>query len=842
MAADRRVAYQLTIAAGKSLKTLADLTREAHAAAAAIAALDEAQAKANASAAALSMARPSRARPAGGATSSGAAAAADPEAAARKEAAAQLRAEARARAVADREYERQRQASIRQELGAIDGKAELERERIERLRAQLAEQGRLGEKETDLIERRLRFINEDAERQRESLSKRGVDPRQAFGATGTRQTTIGSGVLSGFFDKLFTDLDGGGAKLDGLRDAAGRADASLKTLAGALGVVSPAAGAAATAAGDLVGSLEVLLTPAGATVGAMAAVGVALGVAGAAAVAATLHLAEVGDELAALDAAGAPTLVDPEDVERAKDAAAAISALRPAFSALAGVIAGQVAPAIEDFAVSAVAAVLLIRRGLESVDLEGIFEHLAASVVKNITLPIEAALRAVALLAEAGNDLQEAVGRRRDPLVESVAEGARAAVAELEEFQRRAGRALVDIGRDTVTGYAVGLRAATAEVREEAEALVDAVRATSTKTDAGGAGGVSLSGGVETDLAEVNDAIDVAADAMERLQEILNDERTATATPFEKLTAQFEEARLELEALRVAAGPAGAALAEAAGKALDVQEARQRAALVEAGVEEANREIAARDAAARAAVEERAARPGEAVDRFGGTVGQLEQGNVVGGLGAATGVPQVKVVGEALGALARLGELGTEELRTRGEDFAEAVGEGLRILPALIIDVLPDLVVALVMAIGDALADLPAKIAEAIRAALKGESGDGNTDPRRGATRGAVAGAAAGAIALSPFIGPAAGVLLGAATGAAAGATTAAVRGAFQSRAAAESDLAGGVTLPRTGSGRGLAGEGGAVIMLRGNGVGVSRAIDLDATGAYTGRTRGVRP
>jgi hypothetical protein len=48
------------------------------------------------------------------------------------------------------------------------------------------------------------------------------------------------------------------------------------------------------------------------------------------------------------------------------------------------------------------------------------------------------------------------------------------------------------------------------------------------------------------------------------------------------------------------------------------------------------------------------------------------------------------------------------------------VSEGLKILPSLIIDVLPDLVVALAEGIADALLDLPAAIAEAIRDAIKG--------------------------------------------------------------------------------------------------------------------------
>ena len=823
MAADRRVAYQLSISAGASLKTLRDLTTEAHAAAAAIAALDEAQRKAAGSLGALGMggarARPRPAPTAGGAAPSGAPAT-DPVAQATKEAAAQLRAEARMRAQADRELERQRQAAVRQELGAIDGKAELERERVVRLRAQLEEQGRLTEKETDLLERRLRFIEEDATRQRESLSKRGVDPRAAFGATGTRQTTIGSGVLSGFFDQLLGDTGNAGAKLDGLRDAAGRADTSLKTLAGALGVVSPGAQAAATAAGDLVGSLEVLLTPAGATVGAMAAVGVALGAAGFAAVEATLHIAEVADELAKLDALGAPTLIDPDQVDGIRDAAAAVNALSPAFSALVGVLASSVAPAVEDFATSAIAAVLLIRRGLESADLEGIFDRLGASIVKTVTLPIEGALRAVAVLAEARNNLQESVGAGRDPLIERIATGARDAIAELEGFQVRAGRALVDIGRDTVTGYAVGLRAATAEVRDEAQALVDAVGAA--REDSGDAGGgpVRLSGGVETGVAEYGDAVEAAEDALQRLREIGQESRDDLLSPWEELANRFARARMELAGLATAAGPTGDALAGAAGRAIDAQEARARSALVASGVEAANREIAAQDAQARAAVEARAARPGEAVDRFGSAVGQLGQGNAVGAIGAATGIPQVQVVGAALDALAQLGQLSEEELEQRGEDFARAVAAGLEVLPSVLVEVLPELALSLAEAIGEALLSLPDAIGAAVYEAVTGQEVESRGAFREGLRVASAAGqegsAEEGAIALA----------------------VAAIRGS-RSRQAAARTLSSGVGLPGVGA-RTPERGGERALVVRGSGPGLARAIALEADAPY-GRRWGVR-
>lgn len=844
MAADRRVTYQLSIKAGQSSAVLRAVAADAEAAAAAIASLTEAQTRAAGAFAGLGRARAQAGASGGtaeGVVSRGSAAR-DPEQAAARaaEAAAAREAKAQAAAVAkaeraaaaevraaEREFEKQRAADIRNRLGAIRGNAQLEIEAIDRLEAKLAALGRLSDDTAETLIRRRAAVEADAERQAASLASRGVSPTQAFGTRGTRQTTIGSGVLSGFFDRLFSDLGEGGAKLDNLKDAAGRADSSLKNLAGALGVVSPGAGAAATAAGDLVGSLEVLLTPAGATVGVLAGVAAGLAAAGAAAVGAVLHIAEVADELARLDALGAPTLIEPGAVDGIRDAAAAIQALSPAFSALVGVLAAQVAPAVEDFATSTIAALLTIRKALDAVDLESVFEHLGASIIKTVTLPTEGALRAVAALATARNDLQEAIGLGRDPLVQSIADGAQRSIEALEDFQVRAGRALVGVAADTFTGYAVGLRAAGAEARDEAQALVDAVRTAGDEARAagGGGGGVSLTGGVKTGVADVGDAAEVTASALERLRDIINDERTAAYTPFQKLTAQFAEARFELEGLRTAAGPAGAALADAAERALATAEATARAEAVAAGVEAANRDIARYDAERRADIERRMARPGEVVDRFGGAVGQLSQGNVVGAVGAATGIPAVQIVGDALGALATLGELGAEEIRTRGETFARAVGEGLRILPELIIDVLPDLVVALASAIGDALADLPDRLAAAIYTAVTGREADPNRVTFRQAATIASTPESEGDALLVGII--------------------AAIRAnrngdSSRSRSAAEADLMGGVTLPGAGGAR--IGGPTVAIAVRGSGVGLARAIEVDAEAPYISRRRGVRP
>ena len=260
----------------------------------------------------------------------------------------------------------------------------------------------------------------------------------------------------------------------------------------------------------------------------------------------------------------------------------------------------------------------------------------------------------------------------------------------------------------------------------------------------------------------------------------------------------------------------------ATASALATAEATARAEAVAAGVEAANRDIARYDAERRADIERRMARPGEAVDRFGGAVGQLSQGNVVGAVGAATGIPAVQIVGDALGALATLGELGAEEIRTRGETFARAVGEGLRILPELIIDVLPDLVVALVSAIGDALADLPDRIADAIYTAITG---------REATTRGSIRSSATIATEAASSGDP---LLVGAI------AAVRAIGDSSRSRSAAEADLMGGVTLPGAGGAR--IGGPTVAIAVRGSGVGLARAIEVDAEAPYISRRRGVRP
>jgi hypothetical protein len=746
--------------------------------------------------------------------------------------------EARDLARLERELERQRQADIRQSLGNIAGRAKIEQDRIDALREQLSLAGKLEQAERDLLDRRTAAIAADTAAQQASLARRGVNPAAAFGPQGTRSTTIGSGVLSGFFDQLFAGGAQAGAKLDDLRDAAGRADTSLKTLAGALGVVSPGAEAAATAAGDLVGSLEVLLTPAGATVGAMAAVAVGLGAAGAAAVAATLHVAEVADALRELEALGAPELIPPETVAEAEAAAAAIQAIRPALSAIAGVIAGEVAPTLQEMAVVAVAGALTIQRALADTELSAgaLVESLGQAYVNGLLLPLRTVLTAIEAiqtlaadaLAAVGGEAAAAIPRSLASAASGLGQGLDALAARLAAGAGRAARGIAEGARD---GYRVGLTALTAEARADAEALVGAVALQRRLAQGdGGGGSVSLTDELSTSVAEVESSAEDAATAIERLRAIIADRGDELRSPWDELRSTFAEARLELAGLTTAAGPAGAALAGAAERAIDAAEARQVAALVGAGVEAANRDIAAADAERRARLEARAALPGEVVDRFGAAVGAVERGNVVGALGAATGIPQVQVVGAALDALATLGELGEDELRQRGEDFARAVSAGLSVLPGLIIDVLPDLVVALAEGVADALLDLPANIAKAIGDALTGRGEGGSNQTVGGALGGAAAGAAAGTIFGGPLIGTAIGAIVGGLAGRAAERS--------QDRSRVAEDLGSGLTLPPVTGGR--TGRGGPVVLsLRGSGVGLAQAIDVD-TGPY-GRVLGER-
>lgn len=864
MAADRRVTYQLSIQAGGSSKTLQALAADAHAAAAAIAALDEAQRRAAGSLAGTGRAsvQGSISGTSASATIASGSVVRDPaqaearkaeadalkaQRALEKKAHSERKAEAAAIAKVEREYERQRQAFVRQSEGAIRGKAALEIERARAVGADLEKLGKLDADRAIVIEERITAIQRDAEERSAQLLARGVDPNKAFGASGTRETAIGGGVLSGFFDQLLGQVGGGaGAGVAGeikfravtekIGDAAGKADAALKNLAGALGVVSPQAEAAATAAGDLIGSLEVLLTPAGAVVGTTAAVAAGVAAVGAASIAAVLHIAEMADELRELAQLTGVELVPESSIEGAERAADALGDVSLAGTAMAGVLAGAAAPAVETLARDLLAVGLLSADVFEQM-LTGsqtfadfAVNEFAVLVSHALTTPFALAATVLERFLSTLIDVMQAAGAPV-AVVKPLAE-AQNAVADLgaaiaavqhgsKEFLRGVAAGVVEIPQSLressslVDAYAkADALLAGRRKQRDAEAAADAA------ADAAGAAADSPAATVASDS-----AMSAQAAAMDALRAQAGELSEATRAPLDEVALRYQRLRMELYGVAQAAGEAGSALEAQIRGELSAAEERDRYTAIGETLEATNREIAASDARARAEVEARAGRAGEVIGRVGATSQQMQQGNVVGAVGAATGIPQVAMVGEALGLLATIGELGEEELRSRGEDFARAVAEGLKILPSLIIDVLPDLVVALAEGIADALLDLPAAIADAIRDAIQG--GDDGNQTVGGALGGAAAGAAVGSI--FPVVGTAIGAGIGAAVGALAG--RAAERAQDRSRSSAEADLASGYAAPPVGAGRDRPPVS-VALTVRGSGVGMQRAIDLD-TGPY---------
>jgi hypothetical protein len=164
-----------------------------------------------------------------------------------------------------------------------------------------------------------------------------------------------------------------------------------------------------------------------------------------------------------------------------------------------------------------------------------------------------------------------------------------------------------------------------------------------------------------------------------------------------------------------------------------------------------------------------------------------------------------------------IGELGEEELRRRGEDFAVAVGEGIKILPGLILDIAPDLALALAKGVADALLDFPDRIAEAVYEAVTGREAEGDVSARQAITIGLAANETGNPLTAALVAG------------------VSAIRG---DRSRVADDLGSGLTLPPVTGGR--TGRGGPVVLsLRGSGVGLAQAIDVD-TGPY-GRVLGER-
>jgi hypothetical protein len=877
--ADRRVTYQLSIQAGGSSKTLQAVAADAHAAAAAIAALDEAQRKAagslagtgraavqgsiSGSTASATLARGSAARdPAQVEARKAEADALKAQRDLERKAAAERKAEAAAVAKAQkaedaavaraqRELQKQRDALTRQSMGAIQGNAQIEVASIRKLRSELEALGKLDEDASLVLEERVTKVLEDAEKRAAQLQARGVNPNEAFGAKGTRETAIGAGVLSGFFDQLLgkvgTGSGGAGGAEAGVRnfsaitekaaDAAGKADSALKNLAGALGVISPEAEAAATAAGDLIGSLEVLLTPAGAVVGSTAAVAAGVAAVGAASIAAVMHIADMADELRELAKISGVELVPESSIAGAERAADALGDVSLAGTAMAGVIAGAAAPALEELARDLLAIGLLSAKSFDSMlaGAEGFANYVVDSfgqaVGMGLTWPFELATFAVEKYLTALNSIMEATGvpdAVRAPFI-SAQNAVMDLADDIEDLRWQAGNAVAGVARGVAADVGTGYRLLAGEVDGLAEAYADAdklLEGRRKQRDAEAAADAAKGASADPAAAVAADpALSAQAAALASLREQAGELRDATRGPLDEVAVRYQRLRMELYGVAQAAGEAGAALEAQIRGELAAAEERDRYTAIGESLAATNRDIAASDARRREELAAAAARPGEVVGRAGATSQQLQQGNVVGAIGAASGIPQIAIAGEALGLLATLGELGAEELRSRGEDFAAAVSEGLKILPSLIIDVLPDLVVALAEGIADALLDLPAAIADAIRDAIKGGS-DGNQTVG-GALGGAAAGAAIGSI--FPVIGTAIGAGVGALAGGLAG--RAAERSQDRSRSAAEADLAGGYAAPPVGTGRDRPPVS-VALTVRGNGVGMQRAIDLD-TGAY---------
>jgi hypothetical protein len=741
--ADRRVTYQLSIQAGGSSKTLQAVAADAHAAAAAIAALDEAQRKAAGSLAGTGRAAVQGAitgRPASAVVASGSAARDPAQAAARKaeadalkaqrdlerKANAERKAEAAALAKAEREYERQRQAFVRQSEGAIRGKAALEIERARAVRDELEKLGKLDADRSIVLEERITAIQKDAEERSAQLLARGVDPNKAFGAGGTRETAIGGGVLSGFFDQLLgkvgTGSGGAGGAEAGVRnfsditekaaDVAGKADSALKNLAGALGVISPEAEAAATAAGDLIGSLEVLLTPAGAVVGSTAAVAAGVAAVGAASIAAVMHIAGMADELRELAKISGVELVPESSIAGAERAADALGDVSLAGTAMAGVIAGAAAPALEELARDLLAIGLLSAKSFDSMlaGAEGFANYVVDSfgqaVGMGLTWPFELATFAVEKYLTALNSIMEATGvpdAVRAPFI-SAQNAVMDLADDIEDLRWQAGNAVAGVARGVAADVGTGYRLLAGEVDGLAEAYADAdklLEGRRKQRDAEAAADAAKGASADPAAAVAADpALSAQAAALAALREQAGELRDATRAPLDEVAVRYARLRMELYGVAQAAGEAGAALEAQIRGELAAAEERDRYTAIGESLAATNRDIAASDARRREELAAAAARPGEVVGRAGATSQQLQQGNVVGAVGAATGIPQIAIAGEALGLLATLGELGAEELRSRGEDFAAAVSEGLKILPELIIDVLPDLVVALAEGIG----------------------------------------------------------------------------------------------------------------------------------------------
>jgi hypothetical protein len=607
--ADRRVTYQLSIQAGGSSKTLQAVAADAHAAAAAIAALDEAQRKAagslagtgraavqgsiSGSTASATLARGSAARdPAQVEARKAEADALKAQRDLERKAAAERKAEAAAVAKAQkaedaavaraqRELQKQRDALTRQSMGAIQGNAQIEVASIRKLRSELEALGKLDEDASLVLEERVTKVLEDAEKRAAQLQARGVNPNAAFGARGTRETAIGGGVLSGFFDQLLgkvgTGSGGAGGAEAGVRnfsaitekaaDVAGKADSALKNLAGALGVISPEAEAAATAAGDLIGSLEVLLTPAGAVVGTTAAVAAGVAAVGAASIGAVLHIAEMADELRELAKLSGVELVPESSIEGAERAADALGDVSLAGTALAGVLAGAAAPALETLARDLLAVGLLSADVFQQMldGATGFQDYLVDSFAEGVSLaltsPFALATNVLERFLSTLVDVMQAAGAPTE-LVRPLAE-AQNAVADLGESIANLQQGAKEFTRGVASGVASipeSLRETSAfvEAYAKADALLEGRRK---QRDAEAAADAAKGASADPAAAVAADpALSAQAAALAALREQAGELRDATRAPLDEVAVRYARLRMELYGVAQAAGEAGAAL------------------------------------------------------------------------------------------------------------------------------------------------------------------------------------------------------------------------------------------------------------------------------------------
>lgn len=631
-----------------------------------------------------------------------------------KERAAAERAAAREVGGLERELAKQRDADERVRLGNIRGRANQEIRAIDALIAKLQERNDVDEEGLALLQRRREQVAADADRQEASIRARGVTP-DAFGARGTRTTTIGSGVLSSYFDRLFAMGGGGpggagGVSLQGIQQAAGKADTALKGLAGAVGVFSPGAERAASAAGDLVGALEFALTPAGAT---------AAGLLGAAA-AATVF---VGGAVAAVRAAEdlAATLGEIPDgvdlgfsaagVEQIKEANRALEAAKLAVSAVVVAVAEDLAPVVEDGA-RLLAGLGVVAAQTAGAALDNISQIVdatiagIASAAASLLTALVAPLRVLALAAEAAEAVAGMTG-----VGGGAAEALRSAVDGIQDAIRGGVSGALS---GAIDGYRLLLRDLVAGTEDEVDALVS--RATELRTrPGGGAGGADRAAEAAAPLtddaliSELLAAYEEGEDALTRLGEIQADLARAQLTDAERVALAYANQRAEINALADAARAAGVEQAEAqraAGlAAVDAAEAIAK--------QRAETERAERAAAERASRRQGIIQAGASFAGGGGTA--LEFAAAVAPPGAKQILQSASAVANGL---AGLGEQGAAGVQRAQEARIESITKGIEELPELLIRVLPALGKAIVTELIPALLKLPFEIARELGSVL----------------------------------------------------------------------------------------------------------------------------